>query len=123
MTTRYDDYIGRVRQLIPPGSRVLGLHTYWLGLESFDYRSFAVPVFWANPADQTTPIPFDVGLERVAPNVVLIDPRMRAFFADQSHGGVEAGVRLAIWLRRHHAALVGRVDDRTYGLMEVYQVR
>jgi len=121
-TTPYGDYIARVRQLIPPGARVLGLHTYWFGLEAFDYRSFIVPVFWANPAYWPAPLTFDEGLDRIAPDVLLIDPRMRAFFSDPDHGGTEAWSRLRRWMRQHRARLVGQVDDSTYGLMDVYRI-
>ena len=44
-TTPYYRFIGQVRQYVPAGARVLGLHNYWLGLEDTDYRSFAVPIF------------------------------------------------------------------------------
>jgi len=33
------------------------------------------------------------------------------------------GQRFYSWLRQHDARLVGRVDDSTYGLMEIYLVQ
>src|SRR5207244_1894923 len=67
-TTPYPTVIAQVRQDLPPGARILGLHTYWFGLEDFDYRSFLVPLNWADEG-----LPLDVGLARVAPDVVLVD--------------------------------------------------
>ena len=37
-TTPYNQFIAEVRQAIPAGSRVLGLHTYWFGLNDLEYR-------------------------------------------------------------------------------------
>ena len=122
-TTPYYAYIGQVRRFIPPGARVLGLHTYWFGLEDFDYRSWVVPLAWTDPANEPAPLPFDAALERVAPDIVLLDQRMRAYFAKPAYRGQENAARFSQWLLRHDGRLIGRVDDATYGLMEIYQVR
>jgi 4-amino-4-deoxy-L-arabinose transferase-like glycosyltransferase len=111
--TPYPAYIAEVRQQIPPGSRILGLHSYWLGLQDFSYRSFLVPLNWADLG-----VPLDQALEQVDPDVVLLDPRMRAYF-----GSVPDGERFEAWLRRHAAELIGQVDDPTYGLMQVYRLK
>jgi hypothetical protein len=115
--TPYPTFIGQVRQLLPPGARVLGLHSYWFGLEAdFDFRSFLVPLNWADEG-----VPLDEGISRVAPDVVLLDARLREYFA--SPEAIADGERFSGWLRQHDARLVGRVDDPTYGLMEVYRVQ
>src|SRR5438270_13817398 len=75
-TTPYPTFIAAVRQYLPPGARILGLHTYWFGLQDFDYRSFLVPL---NLADEG--VPLDEALARVDPDIVLVDPRMREYFA------------------------------------------
>jgi hypothetical protein len=59
----------------------------------------------------------------VAPDIVLLDPRMRAYFAAPAHGGHEAQADFYRWLHRHEGQLTGRVEDSTYGLMEIYQVK
>jgi hypothetical protein len=115
-STPYPVFIQRVRELLPAGSRVLGLHSYWFGLEDFDFRSFLLPLNWADEG-----VLLDEALSRVAPDVVLIDPRLRAYFASP-----EVQVdhdRLQSWLDRHSVSLIGSVDDPTYGLMEVYRVQ
>ena len=100
---------------MPPGARVLGLHSYWLGLEGFDYRSFLVPL---NLADEG--LPLDQALSRVAPDIVLLDARMRAYFdAPEVQADHD---RFYGWLTQHTAQVIGRIDDPTYGLMEVYRL-
>jgi hypothetical protein len=102
-----------MRQLIPRGARVLGLHTYWFGLEDFDYRSFLVPLNWADLG-----VPLDQALDEVDPDVVLLDTRTRAYFDSLPPGG--DGTRFSAWLDKHSARELGRIDDPTYGLMTVY---
>jgi hypothetical protein len=114
-STPYPTFVGEVRQSIPSGARVLGLHSYWLGLQDFDYRSFLVPLDWADLGQ-----PLDAALTQVDPDVVLLDPRMRAYFLRQPPGG--DGERFRSWLLAHNANLIGRVDDPTYGVMEIYRV-
>jgi hypothetical protein len=116
-TTPYPAFIAQVRATIPPGARVLGLHTYWFGLEDVNYRSFLVPL---NLADDG--LPLDEALSQVAPDVVLLDARMRAYFTSDSTPA-EDRQRFNDWLTRHAGRVIGRVDDPTYGLMEVYAVR
>lgn len=112
--TPYTAFIDRVRHFIPNGARVLGLHNYWFGLESFEYRSFALPFL----LQQSNNLSIDQGLEQIEPDVVLIDPRMRETFAIDA----QAAEQFQVWLTRHAGQVIGRVDDPTYGLMEVYQV-
>ena len=114
--TPYPVFASEVRQLIPPGARVLGLHTYWIGLEDFDYRSFLVPL---NEADLG--VPLDQALDAVDPDVVLLDPRMRTYFESLPPGG--DAERFETWLARHSAREIGRIDDPTYGQMIVYLLK
>ena len=115
-TTPYPTFISEIRGYLPAGARVLGLHSYWLGLEDFDYRSFLVPLNWADEG-----LPLDEGLSRVAPDIVLLDARMRVYF-DQPEVRADHD-RFYAWLGQHAAQVVGRIDDPTYGLMEVYRVQ
>jgi hypothetical protein len=119
-TTPYPSFIAAVRQYLPPGARILGLHTYWFGLQDFDYRSFLVPLNWADEG-----LPLDQGLARVAPDIVLVDVRMRDYFNSNSNSpGIAADrARFYGWLEQHGGTVIGRVDDPTYGLMEVYRVQ
>jgi hypothetical protein len=115
-TTPYSSFVSEIRASLPPQARVLGLHTYWLGLEDVEYRSFLVPL---NLADEG--VPLDQALTEVAPDVVLLDARMRAYF-DQADLRADHD-RLYAWLSQHTGVVIARIDDPTYGLMEVYRVR
>ncbi|TME32622.1 MAG: hypothetical protein E6I75_16670 [Chloroflexi bacterium] len=115
VSTPYPTFVSEIRAYLPPGARVLGLHSYWLGLEDFDYRSFLVPL---NLADEG--LPLDQALSRVAPDIVLLDARMRAYFdAPEVQADHD---RFYGWLTQHTAQVIGRIDDPTYGLMEVYRL-
>jgi hypothetical protein len=114
-TTSYPTFVAEVRQSIPSGSRILGLHSYWLGLQDFDYRSYLVPLNWADLGQ-----PLDLALAQVDPDVVLLDARMRDYFLTQASASDRE--RFESWLAAHDARLIGRVDDPTYGLMEIYQL-
>jgi 4-amino-4-deoxy-L-arabinose transferase-like glycosyltransferase len=120
--TPYDTYIDRVRRLLPAGARVLGLHTYWFGLEGFDYRSIALPFWWADPAYEPRPLSISEGLDRIAPEIVLIEPEMREHFGAGDHDSQADAARFFDWLDRRGGELIGRVEDSTYGLMEVYRM-
>jgi hypothetical protein len=113
--TAYPAFIAQVRQTLPPGQRILGLHSYWFGLEDQDYRSFLVPLNWADEG-----LPLDEGLSRVAPDVILLDARLRDYLNSPEVAADRE--RFYEWLRQHEGRVVGRIDDPTYGLMEVYLV-
>lgn len=66
---------------LPPG-RVLALHRLWIGLERREVRSWALPILQGTPGYYEPLLELDVALDRLDPDVVLIDPRMRAYFAD-----------------------------------------
>ncbi len=119
VNTPYPTFIARVREAIPPGARIVALHTYWFGLEDHDVRSFLVPITWADPRSQSPPVSLDEGLDRIAPDIVLLDPRLRDYFATD---GASDGAHFDSWLERHHGRLIDQIDDPTYGRMDVYQV-
>lgn len=120
-TTPYYQFIRQVRALIPPNARIVGLHTYWFGLENFDYRSFSVPLSWTDRQNEPRPLSFAEGLERIAPDVVLLDDRMRDYFKSAPPDDPNPR-EFYRWLGAHQGQLAGRVDDPTYGLIEIYSV-
>jgi hypothetical protein len=125
-TSPYIPFMRRVAAHIPPGSHVLGLQQYWLGLQEFRYTSWLLPVWWNDPRFTDGTLSFDEALERVAPDVVLIDVRMARYFdslADSDHPDHE---RLLAWRRfagRHDAVLVATIEDHTYGSMQVWRLQ
>jgi hypothetical protein len=122
-TTPYYRYIQQVRQYVPPGARVIGLHNYWFGLEDIDYRDFIVPVYWTSQNNKPAPLPFDEGLDRVRPDIVLLDARMRGYLLGPVDPDDQIPASFFRWFDRYDVRQLGRVEDPTYGLMEIYQVR
>ena len=118
-TTSYPAFIQQVRQWLPPGSRVLGLHNYWLGLEDYDYRSFAVPILWTDPAYTSPPLSLDAALSQAAPDVILLDAHLRDYFT--GHRDQEAA--LDAWLTQHDGRRVASIEDATYGALDIYWVK
>jgi 4-amino-4-deoxy-L-arabinose transferase-like glycosyltransferase len=120
-TTPYQTVAGRLRALLPPGGRVLALHDYWFGLEDYDYRSFVVPLAWSDGNSVPSPMAFGDALDRVDPDAVVIEPSMRDYFAGAAADDPKPA-EFQAWLERRGAWLAGRVDDPTYGLIEVYRI-
>ena len=124
--TPYEDYTARVAQSIPEGARVLGLQHYWLGLRQYPYRTWLLPLFIADPQLYEEELTLDQALERVDPDVVLIDRHMGQYFsvrAAEAHTEYARYLQFWRFMERHGAALVGVVEDGDYGRMEVYMLR
>jgi hypothetical protein len=123
-TTPYMRLADQLRQKIPAGERVLVLHNYWFGLADYDVRSFWVPLQWTDARLVPDPVPLDVALDRLAPGVVILDERMRAYFQRPGQGAPvpEATAAFWRWMERRGARVVLRVEDPTYGTMEVYEI-
>jgi hypothetical protein len=116
-TTPYADFIARVRAHVPPGARVLGLHDYWFGLDDRDFRTWTVPLLLSDPRFGPQGLTLDDALETLAPDVILIDAKMRRVLAGTP--AYDGPVRE--WMARHAFRLVAIVDDPTYGAMAIYQ--
>jgi hypothetical protein len=124
-TTSYDSFERQVADCIPAGSLVLGFQHYWLGLHDYPYRTWLLPLNMANPAFEMAPIPLDVALERINPNVILMDRYARQLFeatANPSHPYHYLAVGFDAY--RQQRTLLPRcvVRDATYGTIEVYEV-
>lgn len=116
-TTPYPDFIARVRAHIPPGSRVLGLHHYWLGLHDLDYRSWFVPILQSDPNYWQPPRPIAAALDDIMPDVILIDPRMREYLESPDAPSAE----IFAWMVHRGYVLTATIEDATYGSMEIYR--
>jgi 4-amino-4-deoxy-L-arabinose transferase-like glycosyltransferase len=117
-TTPYADFIAQVRNYIAPGSRVLGLQDYWFGLDDMDYRAWPVPIWQSDPRYLSPPIPLDEALTAISPDVILLDPRIRAPFENNR----ELGEVFEGWMEREGYELAGVVEDPTYGPVEIFKV-
>jgi len=118
-TTPYADFIAQVHWYILPGSRVLGLQNYWLGLDDLDYRAWPVPLSQANPDYRPVPLTLEEALGNTAPDVILIDPRMRDYF----EGAPLAAQTILDWMENEGYVRTVVIEDPTYGRMEVYKNR
>jgi hypothetical protein len=121
--TPYDWYESEVAACIPPGSLVLGLQRYWLGLRQYRYRSWLLPIDSTNPLYSDEPIGLDEALDRLNPDVILVDRHIDDLMTEAAsfehpnyrlHAGFEA------FKRRRHPRLTCVINDHTYGTMQVY---
>ena len=123
--TPYEQLTARVAACVPDGARVLGLQTYWLGLRQFEYRAWTLPFYLAAQGAGGEPKPLGWAIERVDPDVILIDPRMDAMFSE-SRPPAPAADRWRAQFRafsdRHPLELLCAFDDATYGAFRVYRV-
>jgi hypothetical protein len=123
--TPYDWYTMDVARCIPQGSLVLGLQHYWLGLRQYRYRTWLVPDLNADPLYTPDPIPFDQAIERIGPDVLLIDrymERMLSNARDPAHPYHHLSVGFEDFVTRRNAAISCVIRDRSYGDMRVYVV-
>ena len=121
----YDHFEAQVAGYIPPGSRVLGLQHYWLGLRQYSYRTWLLPILKADPRYYHESLALDQTLEQVDPDVVLLDRHMGDYFdslADPTHPDPAQYVEFWGIMDQHHAQLAGVVEDPTYGRMRVYRL-
>ncbi len=115
--TPYDAYVARLRAETPPGARVLGVHTWWLGFYDADYHAWLVPLLLADPRYEEAPLAIDAALDGGDPEVVLIEAELRAVLDARA----DLGPVVDAWLARHGFALVATIDDPTWGSTEVYR--
>src|SRR5262249_303598 len=120
ITTPYADFITRVRAYIPAGSRVLGLHTFWFGLQDLDYRAWGVPLLHAGGNYGLPPLPLDQTLDSISPDVILIDVRLRTYFDNAPIADPRPGI-IHQWMERRGYVRVTVIEDKTYGRMEIYR--
>ena len=124
-TTPYMRLADQMRQHIPAGARVLVLHRYWFGLTDHDVRTFWVPIQWTNARLVPDPVPLGAALDRVAPDVVILDPRMMVLLQKPAEPEVpvpELAAAFWGWMELREARLLARLEDATYGTMDVYEV-
>lgn len=122
-TTPYAQMSAQIAEVIPPGSRVLGLQHYWLGLRAYPFRTWLLPVFYARPETHTPALAMDDALARVDPDVILLDRHMQAYLAELTDAGhadhaLYAGYERFMAARK--ATLVAIIEDATYGPLSIY---
>jgi hypothetical protein len=102
---------------------VLGLQHYWLGLRQYPYRTWLLPILLAQPRTYHEPMQLDAALERVNPDVILVD---RYIDDLMTKAASPADLNHALYLgferfkARRRMTLTCVVKNRTYGTMQVY---
>jgi hypothetical protein len=123
--TSYADFTERLSRLIPRDGRVMGMKQYWLGLAREHPDYVAVPFNWTLPRFASRPVPFAAAADSLAPRVFLLDEILRDFRDANVRPDAEfhdLAAALQKWLAAR-GALLGVVEDQTYGRVEVYGVR
>jgi 4-amino-4-deoxy-L-arabinose transferase-like glycosyltransferase len=126
-TTPYDTVASELRRLVPPGSRVTGLPQWALAFlgTPVSYRAILVPVQLGHPRYVEAPIPVGEGLDRLAPDLVLVDGRLRRFLEGAASEGPETrpiAQGITAWLERRRAREVASIDDPDYGRLSLLSV-
>ncbi|MGH7504241.1 MAG: hypothetical protein ACRELX_01255, partial [Longimicrobiales bacterium] len=124
-TPPYASFVQRVAAHVPAGAHVLGLQRYWLGLAHHRYTSWLVPVWWNQAPITDPPIPFDQAIERVAPDVILIDDAMHEYFDELASPAHPRHDRFLSWQRytARHLVATDSVEDPVYGVMRILRVK
>jgi hypothetical protein len=124
-TSSYEWFESEVARCIPSGALVLGLQHYWLGLRQFPYRTWLLPMAFATRLADGTATDFDAALERVNPDIILVDRyiddlmRTAATPGDPNHA---LSIGFEAFKSRRRTTVTGVIRDRTYGRMEVHMV-
>jgi 4-amino-4-deoxy-L-arabinose transferase-like glycosyltransferase len=106
----YPQVARQLQHIIPPGSSVYGLTTFWLALHDHTYFAY-----------DRTPLPYAV--QYLHPDyLILYDRVMMRGSGYGSDDFAELRAQAGDFVR-DHATLAGRVPDPFYGDLEVYRVR
>lgn len=115
-STPYPTLIAQIRRHVPDGTRLLGMHNYWLGMESTDYRAWVVPLSQADGDPQR----LAQALDTLDPEVVLIDRNIREYL---DHPPPADPLPAAVWrwldARGYRPTII--IDDPTYGRIELWK--
>jgi hypothetical protein len=98
---------------------VLGLHNYGLGWQGYEYRSIAIPFLLSNPRLEAQPLSLADALDAQSADYLLLDGRMQYFL---SHADARMSAEFAAWLDARGAVRVARIEDASYGVIEIYHV-
>jgi hypothetical protein len=123
--TPYNDFVARLAAMIPLNARVLGLPQFALGLRCYEYRTWLLPFLLSDPRYTDNVVTLDQALERIRPDVILIDRAMAEYLAEMSSVANPDHVRYEQYqgfMQRHHAQLIGSIDDATYGQVRLFQI-
>ncbi len=124
-TTPFEQFSQALVAHIPPGSTVLGLHRYWLGLHQSDYRSWLLPILLADSEYHPNALSFESALNYIRPEIILMDQPMQDYFealSDAHHPKHQWFLEYQQFLQKHDAALIATLEDQNYGAIKVYKL-
>jgi len=117
-------YLAELDRAVPKGVRVLSMPNHWLALQDRDFRVIYVPFYLAAPAIVSQPISLFEALDRIQPNIILIDAPVRQMLQERQNDGT-----MALWISdfkrymaQHDARQIGSVDDNAGQPIEIYQL-
>jgi hypothetical protein len=67
-------------------------------------------------------LPFGEALDRIEPDVVLVDGAMQSYLLSQAAQDAGHTAAFHTWLAERNGRLAGRVTDDSYGSMEVWRI-
>jgi hypothetical protein len=107
----------RVRDVVPPGSRVVTDNRMWLTLRDMEPRSLLLLFYWTNPEiSRENATDVDGAMRRIDAGYLLLSPLTRAILSKLTPRDAESFDRYL----REHATLVATVAEPPYGPIEVY---
>jgi hypothetical protein len=105
-----------LRQAVPASAgTILGAPQFWLALPDRRYRSMVLPFLLAVTTD-ITPIPYELAMGQIAPEIVLMDPSFAA--------NLTPNYTAPFWryMAAHNARVIGEVTDYLGQTVTVYRL-
>ena len=120
----YTQHIEQLEAHLSADTHILGLQTYWLGLNKYDYRSWLVPLLKTNPQMMDTTATLKSTLSAVNPDTILVGKGMGPYLRNLSHPSHEDHQFWLDWLAfsaENQIELTAVIASNTYGDVCVYQ--
>jgi 4-amino-4-deoxy-L-arabinose transferase-like glycosyltransferase len=126
-TTPYTRFEARISRMLTPSALVLGSPEFQLGLLPHPFRTLTLPFLLADHTTDAKPLRLEAALERVGPNVILMERPFMEYLQEIAQPGSRAhGVYLGFeqYLLTHRARLLGQIRDPSYyyAPMRVYSI-
>lgn len=116
--TPYEQVAVALRGDIEPGTRVLGLHSTWFAFSDTEYRDI-IAVFERAQYLRAQPNPLEASLSEFDPRVIVLDPRLRAYFEHAREDPRPA--QIEAWMQAQNFQCVWSVGEATHGYFEIYR--
>lgn len=116
--TPYELMAAALRGDIEPGTRVLGLHSTWFAFSDMEYRDL-IAVFERAQQFRAQPDPLAASLSEFNPRVIVLDPRLRAYFKNARDDSRPAQIKA--WMQEQNFQCVWSVGEATHGYFEIYR--